>query len=182
MRDIFVNGYAYPSVSQEVLSEWLPSLTFVSCFSYGFAEDGHIIQLDDDALRAPAAEAGVKVLMVLTPVDETGMFSNNRAKALLENPAAQENLLKDIADNIEQKNMYGVDFDFEYVYPENREQYAKLIAEARRRLNPEGYIVTAALAPKTSADQQGLLYQGHDYELIGQAANLCLLMTYECVT
>ncbi len=179
MRDIFVNGYAYPSVSQEVLSDWLPSLTFVSCFSYGFAEDGHIIQLDDDTLRAPAAEAGVKALMVLTPVDETGMFSNNRAKALLENPAAQENLLKDIADNIEQKNMYGVDFDFEYVYPENREQYAKLIAEARRRLNPEGYIVTAALAPKTSADQQGLLYQGHDYELIGQAANLCLLMTYE---
>ncbi len=179
MRDIFVNGYAYPSISQEVLADWLPSLTFVSGFSCGFAEDGHIIQLDDGALRASAAEAGVKTLMVLTPVDENGVFSNNRAKALLESPAAQENFLNDIIYTIEQKNMFGADFDFEYVYPENREQYAQLIAEARQRLNPKGYIVTAALAPKTSADQQGLLYQGHDYELIGQAANLCLLMTYE---
>ena len=181
MRDIFVNGYAYPSISQEVLADWLPSLTFVSCFSYGFAEDGHIIQLEDDALREPAAAAGVKALMVLTPMDETGMFSNNRAKALLESPAAQENFLNDIVSALEQKNMFGVDFDFEYVYSENREQYAQLIGEARQRLNPMGYIVTAALAPKTSADQPGLLYQGHDYSLIGQAANLCLLMTYECV-
>ena len=179
MRDIFVNGYAYPSISQEVLADWLPSLTFVSCFSYGFAEDGHIIQLEDDALREPAAAAGVKALMVLTPMDETGMFSNNRAKALLESPAAQENFLNDIVSALEQKNMFGVDFDFEYVYSENREQYAQLIGEARRRLNPMGYIVTAALAPKTSADQPGLLYQGHDYSLIGQAANFCLLMTYE---
>ena len=57
MRDIFVNGYAYPSISQEVLADWLPSLTFVSCFSYGFAEAGHIIQLEDDALREIAKEA-----------------------------------------------------------------------------------------------------------------------------
>ena len=179
MRDIFVNGYAYPSISQEVLADWLPSLTFVSCFSYGFAEDGHIIQLEDDALREPAAAAGVKALMVLTPMDETGMFSNNRAKVLLESPAAQENFLSDIIYTLEQKDMFGVDFDFEYVYQENRQQYAQLIGEARQRLNPMGYIVTAALAPKTSADQPGLLYQGHDYSLIGQAANLCLLMTYE---
>ena len=179
MRDIFVNGYAYPSVSQEVLADWLPSLTFLSCFSYGFAEDGHIIQLEDTELREPAYASGVKTLMVLTPMDETGMFSNNRAKALLESPDAQENFFNDIVYTLETKNMFGVDFDFEYVYPQNRQQYARLISEARQRLNPMGYIVTAALAPKTSADQPGLLYEGHDYTLIGQAANLCLLMTYE---
>ena len=36
-----------------------------------------------------------------------------------------------------------------------------------------------ALAPKTSIDQPGLLYQGHDYAGMGQAADYCLLMTYE---
>ena len=36
-----------------------------------------------------------------------------------------------------------------------------------------------ALAPKTSTDQPGLLYQGHDYAGMGQAADYCLLMTYE---
>ena len=36
-----------------------------------------------------------------------------------------------------------------------------------------------ALAPKTSADQRGLLYEGHNYRLLGEAADLVLLMTYE---
>ena len=37
----------------------------------------------------------------------------------------------------------------------------------------------AALAPKTRADQPGLLYEGHDYAAVGAAADAVLLMTYE---
>ena len=37
----------------------------------------------------------------------------------------------------------------------------------------------AALAPKTSADQPGLLYEAHDYERIGQIVDYVLIMTYE---
>ena len=36
-----------------------------------------------------------------------------------------------------------------------------------------------ALAPKTSTDQPGLLYEAHDYKRLGQVANAVLLMTYE---
>jgi spore germination protein len=36
-----------------------------------------------------------------------------------------------------------------------------------------------ALAPKTSDDQPGALYEGHDYALLGEAADAVLLMTYE---
>ena len=75
--------------------------------------------------------------------------------------------------------MFGVDFDFEYVLAENRDQYTELVRKARQRLNAAGYLVTVALAPKTSADQPGLLYQGHDYRGMGQAANFILTMTYE---
>lgn len=39
--------------------------------------------------------------------------------------------------------------------------------------------VTVALAPKTSDDQQGLLYEGIDYAALGEAANGVFLMTYE---
>jgi len=35
------------------------------------------------------------------------------------------------------------------------------------------------LAPKTSADQPGLLYEGKDYRALGQVADHVLLMTYE---
>lgn len=55
----------------------------------------------------------------------------------------------------------------------------ELVARTRDRLSPQGYLTTVALAPKTSADQPGLLYQGHDYGGMGEAADYCLLMTYE---
>lgn len=176
---ILVNGYAYPSISPETLEAWLPDLTFVSTFSYGFTEDGQLIDLQDDNITVPTRAAGVESLMVLTPLDRHGAFNNQLAKRVLENPEAQENLIEEILANIREKGMLGVDFDFEYVFKENRDQYTELVRKARERLNEEGYLVTVALAPKTSTDQQGLLYQGHDYEGMGKAANLVLLMTYE---
>lgn len=42
-----------------------------------------------------------------------------------------------------------------------------------------GYTLSVALAPKTSADQPGLLYAGKDYRALGAAADSVLLMTYE---
>ena len=176
---ILVNGYAYPSIAPETLNAWLPDLTFVSTFSYGFTKDGALIDLEDETITEPARTAGVEALMVLTPLDSQGVFSNELVKALLENIEAQEQLIENILSTVKRKGLFGVDFDFEYVFPENRDSYTDLVRRARERLNTEGYLVTVALAPKTSADQEGLLYQGHDYGGMGQAANLALLMTYE---
>lgn len=176
---ILVNGYAYPTIARETLNAWLPDLTFVSAFSYGFTAEGQLIDLEDEHITGSAKAAGVEPLMVLTPLDRQGAFNNQLAKSLLENPQAQENLLNQILENIRRKGLFGVDFDFEYVFEENRDQYTELVRQARIRLNEEGYLVTVTLAPKTSADQKGLLYQGHDYRGMGQAANFVLLMTYE---
>ena len=46
-------------------------------------------------------------------------------------------------------------------------------------MHPFGFSVSVALAPKTSAGQKGLLYEGKDYAAIGDAADEVLLMTYE---
>ena len=70
------------------------------------------------------------------------------------------------------KGLSGVDFDFEYIPEKNRGQYVDLVREARAVLGPQGYTVTVALAPKTSADQEGVLYQGHDYAGMGAVADL----------
>ena len=78
-----------------------------------------------------------------------------------------------------EKGIYGLDVDFEYVPPELREDYAAFVCRLREALNAEGKPVVAALAPKTSAQQRGLLYEAHDYALLSKAANAVFLMTYE---
>lgn len=179
MADYIVNGYAYPSISEETLNWWLPRLSWVASFSYGFTEDGELINLEDANLIIPANQAGVRPMMVLTPLDAQGNFNDNIAIRIFENPNARENLISNIEANIRNKNMGGVDFDFEYLAAEYADDYVQLIADTRQRLRPLDCLTTVALAPKVSTDQPGLLYQGHDYAGMGQAADYCLLMTYE---
>ncbi|MBE6035671.1 MAG: glycoside hydrolase [Clostridiales bacterium] len=179
MEEIIVNGYVYPSVQPEVLEAWLQSLSLISTFSYGITPDGALIPLDDEELVQAASNAEVGSLMVLTPMNEQGQFSEYLVSDVLGNPVAVDRLLNEILNEMKEKNLFGVDFDFEYVPVQNRDQYTELVTRAAEMFNPEGYLVTVALAPKISADQQGLLYQGHDYFGMGQAANFVLLMTYE---
>ena len=179
MAEYLVNGYAYPSISEETLSWWLPRLTWLSAFSYGFTAEGRLVNLADENLVTAANAAGVRSMMVLTPLDAEGRFNDNIAAAVFEDPAAQTNLIDNIEANLHAKNMGGVDFDFEYIPRVYAADYVELVARTQRLLSPQGYLTSVALAPKVRADQPGVLYEGHDYAGMGRAADYCLLMTYE---
>ena len=179
MAEYLVNGYAYPSISEETLSWWLPRLTWLSAFSYGFTAEGRLVNLADENLVTAANAAGVRPMMVLTPLDAEGRFNDNIAAAVFEDPTAQTNLIDNIEANLHAKNMGGVDFDFEYIPRVYAADYVELVARTQRLLSPQGYLTSVALAPKVRADQPGVLYEGHDYAGMGRAADYCLLMTYE---
>ena len=179
MAEYLVNGYAYPSISEETLLWWLPRLTWLSAFSYGFTAEGRLVNLADENLVTAANAAGVRPMMVLTPLDAEGRFNDNIAAAVFEDPEAQTNLIDNIEANLHAKNMGGVDFDFEYIPRVYAADYVELVARTQTRLSPQGYLTSVALAPKVRADQPGVLYEGHDYAGMGRAADYCLLMTYE---
>ena len=179
MAEYLVNGYAYPSISEETLAWWLPRLTWLSAFSYGFTAEGRLVNLADENLVTAANAAGVRPMMVLTPLDAEGRFNDNIAAAVFEDPEAQTNLIDNIEANLHAKNMGGVDFDFEYIPRVYAADYVELVARTQTRLSPQGYLTSVALAPKVRADQPGVLYEGHDYAGMGRAADYCLLMTYE---
>lgn len=179
MKIIVVSGYAYPVIQDWVLESWLPDLTFLGNFSYGITAEGGIIDLEDEKLTAAANSADVKPMMVLTPLDESGTFNDVTASALLGNPQARSNLVANILQTVREKGLGGIDFDFEFVPAANKQDYVELIRQTKETLGPLGYYVTAALAPKTSGDQPGSLYEGHDYGQIGAIVDYALIMTYE---
>lgn len=176
---ILVNGYAYPFISQDILREWLPSLTYTASFSYGFTPNGDIVNLNDDAVLNTVQQSGGQALMVLTPFDDDGNFNSNLISELLNNDVGTERIIENILTVLRSKGFAGVDFDFEYLLPQERDKYTALVRRSREILNNLGYLVTVTLAPKTSTEQKGLLYEGHDYKGMGEAANYVLLMTYE---
>jgi spore germination protein len=134
--------------------------------------------INDKPLIDAARAAGVAPVMVITNLSESG-FNSDLAKTILTNMEVQDRLLNNVVETLRTKNYRGLDIDFEYIYPENREDYNNFLRKVSTRLRPLGYTITTALAPKTAADQKGLLYEAHDYPVHGALVDHVILMTYE---
>ncbi|OGO76695.1 MAG: spore gernimation protein [Clostridiales bacterium GWB2_37_7] len=175
---IEVNGYAFPNIDMGVLRKTLPYLTYLSIFSYEVNADGTLKPINDKPLIDAARAAGVAPLMVITNLSEGG-FSSDLAKTILTDNEVQDKLINNVIENLRAKNYRGLDVDFEFIYPENREDYNNFLRKVTSRLRPLGYTVTTAVAPKTAADQKGLLYEAHDYPVHGALVDHVIIMTYE---
>ena len=178
-KSIAINGYAYPNIDRQLLYRTLPYLTFLTVFTYGFTDEGILIEPDDTELIQIAGNFGVAPVMLISTLTEQGTFSNLLAKTLLEDNTLQQILIENIITVMEQKGYVALDIDFEYLPVDNRDNYIDFVSNLTRQLNDRGFISLVALAPKTSVNQPGLLYQSHDYKGLGEAVNLALLMTYE---
>lgn len=176
---ILVTGYAYPFVDKGLLQRELPYLSGLIPFTYGIQPNGELVELDDTALIAAARQMGVTPVMHLSTLTEEGRFDNQLAALVLNDMQVQDSLVENILYTMELRGYEVLDVDFEFVLPEDAQPYANFVARLQETLSPLGFPVIVALAPKTSSDQPGLLYEGHNYRLLGEAADAVLLMTYE---
>lgn len=179
MKSIFVNGFAIPGIANDVLQSTLPHLSSISIFSYQARSDGNLKSIDDMSLVQTARAASVAPMMVITNIEEGSGFSSEIANDILTNMQVQNTLIANVISVLEKNNYYGLVVDFEYIYPEDKQNYVNFISRVVNSLRPMGYKVAVALAPKTSADQKGLLYEAHDYPAIGALVDFAILMTYE---
>ncbi|HZJ78733.1 MAG TPA: LysM peptidoglycan-binding domain-containing protein [Clostridia bacterium] len=176
---IDVNGYAFPNIDMNLLKITLPYLTYLSIFSYQVKPDGSLDSIDDESLIETAMQARVAPLMVISNIGEEGRFSSELANAILTDESVQDTLLNNVMEILEAKNYYGLNMDFEYIYPADGDAYDRFLMKVSKRLKDEGYTLTTALAPKISEYQRGLLYQAHRYPAHGRYADNVILMTYE---
>lgn len=179
LGDAVFNGYAYPYIDPALLAAELPCLTCLAPFTYGITADGDLLQLEDDELLAAARQRGALPVMHLSTLTELDQFDTQRAALVLTDAAVQDRLVSQVQQTLRRRGYAGLDVDFEFLPGQLAAAYAAFLSRLRRLLNPQGFFLWAALAPKTSAQQRGLLYEGHDYAAVGAAVDGVLLMTYE---
>ena len=180
-RSAFVGGYAYPYVQESVLRGILPFAGALMPFTYGFTPEGALMPMDDERLLALAGEYGVRPFLHLSTLTAAGTFSAAQAAVVLRSEALQQTLAEAVLQKMQEKGYMGLDVDFEYLGRELAEAYAQFLSRLHGLLAPYGLPLTAALAPKTSADQPGTLYEGYDYAAVASTCDAVLLMTYEWV-
>lgn len=180
-RTIRSGGYAYPFINSFVLEQSLPYLSDLYVFSYGFTISGELIPpwADDNEMVASAKALGTAPILTLTPFGADGRFSNYLITTVINDPTASATLIANLERTVLEKGFEGVDIDFEFILAEDRLPFVNFVRQVRTAINALGYPVSVALAPKVSDDQPGLLYEGKDYALLGEAADYVLLMTYE---
>lgn len=177
--NIEVNGYAIANISESVLNMTLPYLTYLSIFSYQARPDGSLTNLYEQSLINSARNARVAPNMVVTNIGESGGFDSDLGHTILNDMNVQNTLISNIMSVVSAKNYAGVDIDFEYLYPEDRIPYANFLRKLKAELAPLGKPLSVAVAPKYRDNQEGLLYEAHDYRLIGEIADRVIIMTYE---
>ncbi len=178
-RSLYTMGYAYPFILPQVLRRALPFLSALGVFSYGLHSDGSLIVPDDAFLLSEARFYACDAILVLTSLDETERFSSENTSRLLTDLPYQAGILAELLGIMQEKGYATLDMDFEYIPPEQAGDYLDFLQRAKTLLHAAGKTLSAALAPKHSAEQTGLLYEGHDYPSIGAICDRILLMTYE---
>lgn len=173
------NSYAYPYIESELLAEQLPYQTFLTPFTYGISADGSLIPLEDDSLLSASRQRATHPVMHLSTLTESGQFDTQRGTLVLTVPEIQNRLIQETIQTVLRRGYSGVDVDFEYLPGSLATAYAAFLSRLRRLLHAQGRFLWTALAPKTSPDQRGLLYEGHDYASVGTVSDSVLLMTYE---
>lgn len=180
-RSLRVSGYAYTFISPYVLEQALPYLSELPIFSYGFTEEGILIppSRSEDWMIQMAKEYRVQPILTLTPFDESGNFNNQLINGLINNPRSVERLLQNLLEIMRVKGYVGIDIDFEYILAEDRDAFTAFVGQVAETMRNNGFHTSIALAPKSSAEQRGLLYEGKDYAALGAIVDHALIMTYE---
>ncbi|AFM39874.1 putative glycosyl hydrolase [Desulfosporosinus acidiphilus SJ4] len=177
---IEVNAYSYQSgdITVESLRNYGQYLTYYCPFAYGVQSDGGLAPLNDGSLIQEAdAQKIVPMMSISNFSSET--LGSNVAHSILSDQGIQAILLSNVLNIMKTKGYKILNIDFENVLQTDRDLYSKFVENAVNHLHPEGYLVSTALAPKTSAEQRGLLYEAHDYAAHGRIADFVVLMTYE---
>lgn len=175
-----VNAYitSLDQTGQRIVREIGDYLTYISPFSYSVRADGSLQNIFDADLLIVARNNYISPLMVITNFQE-GEFNSELAHSILIDTNIQDKLLDNIVQIMKNKGYVGLNIDFEYLIPSDRENYNAFLRRVVARLRPLGYSVSTAVAPKYSREQKGLLYEAHDYAAHGEIVDFVIIMTYE---
>ena len=183
-RSVESNAYVEPRGTtvapslEQAARDSSPYLTYLGLFSFQIQRDGTLKEPLLNNFPAIAKQHNVTLMMAITN-QENDQFSDELGRIILTNMDIQNKLLNIIVTTAKKYGFRDIHFDMEYLRPQDREAYNQFLRKAKNKFQQEGWLLSTALAPKTSAGQKGRWYEAHDYKAHGQIVDFVVIMTYE---
>ena len=151
-------------------------LTYMMPFAFEVKRDGSLTEMNWGSLPEIAEANNVEAVIVLVNIEE-GAFSDTLANTIFTNEEVKQRVFKETVAEANRRGTNHIHTDFEYINPTDRDKYVSFLKEFRAFA--PSFIFSASLAPKTSANQPGKWYEGHDYKALGEVLDFVVIMTYE---
>ncbi len=178
-RQIEVNAFSFSYLKMEDLQKNLLFITYLTIADYRLTVQGDIIEPNDTSIISMAKEYGVAPIMMLSTLTEQGRGSFGISHKIFNDIEMQNKVIGNVLQILRKKQLYGVNFGFQYIIPEDLQNYVDFIARAKELLSTEGFQVWVTLMPKTFG------YKKDDTEVnpyivqVGQIADAVILLSYQ---
>ncbi|MER2170350.1 MAG: glycosyl hydrolase family 18 protein [Psychrobacillus psychrodurans] len=151
-------------------------LTYMMPFAFEVKRDGLLTEMNWGSLAEIADANNVEKVIVIVNIEE-GAFSDTLAHTIFTNEEVKQRVFEETVAEANRRGTNHIHIDFEYINPDDRDEYVSFLREFRAFA--PSFIFSASLAPKTSANQRGKWYEGHDYKALGEVLDFVVIMTYE---
>ena len=101
----------------------MPYLTYLCIFSYHITSSGALISISDEKIINTSINFNTVPVLVITNIVSDLGFNSDLAHEILIKKENRTTLLNSILKIMKEKNYYGLNIDFEYVYETDKENY-----------------------------------------------------------
>lgn len=173
-------GFIFPQSSGigfTTLEQHANQLTYVAIVAYSFTNEGFAyMEFDDQAILEKSKQVGVIPLLMLRNF-QNGDFNAELAGNVLGNPTYRRNLVLSTVNLVKQKGYGGVSMDLEFIPPAQRLDYVTFLTELKSELKE--LFLHVNVHAKTEDNFMNRIVGGHDYQGIGEVADLVAVMTID---
>lgn len=173
-----VNTFCFSFINHDILIKMLPYLTYITIANYRVTPYAKIESPDDSFIIQKAKEYGVAPIMMISTASEQGRGGFGISHKIFNDPDLQNELINNIIYYLRAKGLYGINFGFVQVIPEDLQNYVNFIIQTTKILQSEGYQVHVTLFPTTFGFKTDGTNDIPYYSQLGQVADRLILQSF----
>ncbi len=170
--------------AQDSLEKHYNSIGTLLSQAYQIDQNGMVWGYVDPAIESLAKKHNIKLMVMVTNSD----FNKEKTHQFLTNPKAQQRAIKSIIDACQKNQFQGVQFDFEMIPVDDRDELTHFLQTAATELHKQKLLVSFAVAPllmdslfpSDFLKRSYVVWMGaYDLKALGESADFLTLMTYD---
>lgn len=174
---------SFSTAQLQQIKDHAKSIDILAPQIYKLDENGVIWGSLDPRIISLAKENNIRIMpLIINPG-----FNQEIFHSFLHNPSAQERAISDMVLLCEKYHFYGIQFDFENISINDKNEFNKFFQITAARLHQNGFSISIAVIPQTanipSTDYEKWFFENwsgaYDYKVLGQSGDFISIMSYD---